>query len=390
MFSVPHHEQAFQLAASARLLTPQEQSGGLVWRALQERLSITASPLASTPLAVSSEPHQRIYCESSGSSGAPKLIRRTPASWMASFQINAHGLGVGPDDHYAVLGHMGHSLSLYATLEALHVGAGLALLPNMGPERWAAALCEHQITTIYATPSQLRIILCANTQEWPLVRRILVGGGHLDQTLRKQLRLRFPTARVAEFFGASETSFVTLANDQTPMGSVGRAYPGVELRIGSGLPTGETGEIWVKSPYLFEGYERGESAITRWQEGYLSVGEMGALDAQGYLFLRGRRSRMVTVADQNVFPEAIEAVVLAQPGVDAVAVITPQDHMRGCFVVAAVVGDIPASVLRKECRAALGAAAVPRVVWPLEALPMLPAGKPDLKRLEALWAKRRP
>ena len=140
-----------------------------------------------------------------------------------------------------------------------------------------------------------------------------------------------------------------------------------------------------EKPYLFEGYEEGDSPLTEWRDGFLSIGEMGRLDADGFLYLVGRRSRMVTVADQNVFPEAIEAVLSAQPYVESVAVITPSDPLRGVQIVAAVVGQAEASQLRHACRAELGDAAVPRAVWVLPEMPMLPAGKPDLRRLDALW-----
>ena len=200
--------------------------------------------------------------------------------------------------------------------------------------------------------------------------------------------MRFPAAQVVEFFGASEASFITVSDEETPLGSVGRAYPEVVLRIGEDCAVGETGEIWVKSPYLFDGYERGDSSLTRWRDGFLSIGEMGKLDAAGYLYLQGRRSRMVTVADQNVFPEAIEGVLMAQAGVEAAAVIAPRDPLRGHVIVAAVVGTASAVDLRKVCRAELGEAAVPRTIWGISSMPMLPAGKPDLQRLETLWNER--
>ncbi|CUH78623.1 putative acyl--CoA ligase YhfT [Tritonibacter multivorans] len=381
-------EESFQTAPTARLLTPDAAGAALLWNAVQNGASLRSSAISATPLQALPGDPQRVFCESSGSSGAPKLIRRSPASWRASFDINKAQFGIGPDDAYAVLGHLGHSLSFYAALEAVHIGAGLALLAGLGPKGQAAAMRAHGITTIYATPSQLRLITRVEPAAFPAVQRIFFGGGKMDPTLRVLLAERFPTAQLMEFFGASETSFVTLSDDQTPEGSVGRAYPNVKLRIGDSEALGDTGEIWVKSPYLFDGYEEGESPLTVWQDGFLSIGEMGRLDAQGYLYLQGRKSRMVTVADQNVFPEAIETVLVAQPGVVATAVITPNDPVRGAQIVAAVVGDVDASALRKACRAELGEAAVPRIIWPLPDLPMLPAGKPDLQHLETLWQER--
>ncbi|MBE1283407.1 MAG: AMP-binding protein [Rhodobacteraceae bacterium] len=386
--NVTRLEDCFRKATTAHLLTRKSASVVVLEKALMECLSLTASPLSDAPLQIAPGTPQRLYCESSGSSGTPKLIRRTPASWMASFEVNTHRFNITPRDRYAVLGHLGHSLSLYAAIEAMHIGCGLAVLNDLAPLHQAAALRAHRISILYATPSQLRLICKADADPLPSVSRILCGGGHLDTALRDQLAVHFPDAQVVEFFGASETSFISISDSQSPRGSVGHAFPGVTLRIGDGLAQGQMGEIWVKSPYLFDGYEKGDSPLTRWQDGYLSIGELGKLDEAGNLFLQGRLSRMVTVADQNVFPEAIEAVIMAQPGIDAAAIITPDDPLRGSSIVAAIVGDVSESALRQICRTELGDASVPRYVWVLDTLPMLPAGKPDLKRLETLWRER--
>lgn len=381
-------------AASAHLLTPHAPGAPLLVRALWQQHALWASPRAKAPLSSAAQSPQRIYCESSGSTGAPKLIRRSPASWQASFEINQQHFGIRPSDRYAILGHLGHSLSLYGALEAPHLGADLALLSDLGPRQQAAALRDHQISTLYATPSQLEMLLRADTGLFPDVTRILFGGGRPDPSFRQRLSRHFPAARQTEFFGASETSFISISDAQTPPGSVGRAYPGVSLRIGDNLPPGEIGEIWVQSPYLFEGYERGDSPLTRWQNGFLSIAELGRVDENGYLYLMGRSARMVTVADHNVYPEAIEALLQAQPGIQSAAVITPRDPQRGAIVVAAIVPDPETTpdepALRRTCRAELGNAAVPRLFWHLPELPMLAAGKPDLQQLETLWQERTP
>ena len=204
-------EEGFEIAQSARLLTPDAPGAKQLWEALQEGASLRSSPLSDPPMQILPRSPQRVFCESSGSSGAPKLIRRSPESWRASFEINRKMFHIGPQDRYAVLGHLGHSLSLYAALEALHIGAGLALLTGLGPKRQAAALRTHKVTTIYATPSQLGLIVRADADAFADVRRIFFGGGKMDAALRATLSARFPEARLMEFFGASETSFITIS-----------------------------------------------------------------------------------------------------------------------------------------------------------------------------------
>lgn len=310
----------------------------------------------------------------SGSTGRPRRIRRSQASWLASFAVNAR-LGIGPGARVAVLGRLAHSLALYGAVEGLHLGAEVHLLAALRPDRQRQALIQRRISHLYATPAQLRL-LAEGQGDCPDLRVVLVGGSKLDPALRASLRAMAPAAELREFYGAAETSFVTIADDRTPDGSVGRAYPGVELALDA------AGAVWVKSPYLFMAYA-GDPGSARWRDGWLSVGEIGHLD-DGFLYLRGRVGRMVTVADQNVFPEEIEAFLEAQPGIRRAAVVPQPDDLRGVVLVAILQGDRArgADILAR-LRAEWGALRAPRsLIW-LADWPTLPSGKTDLHALEA-------
>jgi long-chain acyl-CoA synthetase len=310
----------------------------------------------------------------SGSTGQPRRIRRTQRSWTASFAVNAR-LGIGPGARVAVLGRLVQSLALYGAVEGLHLGAEVHLLDKLRPDRQRKVLATRGISHLYATPAQLRLLV-EGPGHCPSLRLVLVGGSKLDPVLRAALRAMAPNALVREFYGAAETSFVTLADEETPEGSVGRAYPGVELSVDP------AGEIWVKSPYLFLGYAT-ESGSARWRDGWLSVGEMGRLE-DGFLYLHGRAGRMVTVADQNVFPEEIEAMMLGLPGIARVAVLPVPDTRRGRVLVAVVQGDPSREpVILAALRVRLGLLKSPRaLIWQAD-WPLLPSGKTDLQALEA-------
>ena len=315
----------------------------------------------------------------SGSTGQPRRIRRTQASWTASFAINA-GFGIGPGARVAVLGRLVHSLSLYGAVEGLHLGAEVHLLDALRPDRQAAAIARHRISHLYATPAQLRL-LTRGMGDCPDLQLILVGGSKLDPALRTSLAAFAPQTQVREFYGAAETSFVALADATTPETSVGRAYPGVDLRLDP------HGEIWVRSPYLFLRYadeddsQRAPGAI--WRDGWLSVGEIGHLEAR-FLYLRGRAGRMVTVADQNVFPEEVELFLEAQPGVIRAAVLPVPDPVRGQTLVAILQGDAgrEATILA-ALRQNLGPTRTPKTLIWRDDWPVLASGKTDLKALEA-------
>ena len=317
----------------------------------------------------------------SGSTGKPKRILRTQGSWTASFAVNA-GFGIGPSARVAVLGGLVQSLALYGAVEALHLGAEVHLLDALRPDRQRTALAARRISHLYASPAQLRLVL-EGAGECPDLALVLVGGSKLDPGLLAGLRAMAPAARVLEFYGAAETSFVTLADAATPEGSVGRAYPGVTIDLDP------SGKVWVKSPYLFLGYAGGAggaggSGTADWRDGWLSVGEVGR-QKDGYLYLRGRAGRMVTVADQNVFPEEIEALLQAMPGITRAAVLPVANALRGTVLVGLVQGDRSAhAAILAALRADLGALKSPKALIWLQDWPLLPSGKTDLRALEVL------
>ena len=309
----------------------------------------------------------------SGSSGQPRHILRGAASWQASFAVNAGLFGIGPGVRVAVLGRLTHSLALYGAVEALSLGAALHLLDDLRPDRQRAAMAMRGVALLYATPAQLRLLVEAGGPVLPLAR-VLVGGSKLDPALRAALGDMAPGAVVHEFYGAAEASFITLSGPDCPPDSVGRPYPGVEIAV-------DQGEIWARSPYLFTGYAGGEAGTARWRDGWLSVGEMGRLEG-GFLYLSGRAGRMVTVADQNVFPEEIESFLMGLPGVTRAAVLPRPDALRGVHLVAVVQAMAPDDDILQACRTALGPLKAPKALHRLTEWPMLASGKTDLAAVE--------
>lgn len=303
-----------------------------------------------------------------GSAGEPRRVLRSVGSWAASFAVNAGLFGIGPGVRVGIPGRLCHSLALYGALEGMHLGAEVHLLDGMRADRMGHALADMQV--IYATPAQVRMVLGV---PWPALRHLVIGGAKLDAGLRAAVAQVAPQAVVTEFYGAAEASFITLSDAATPEGSVGRAYPGVEIAV-------DGGEVWVRSPYLFTGYVGQGPA--RWRDGWLSVGEYGRLVA-GYLFLHGRAGRMVTIADQNVFMEEVEAVLAALPGVARVAVVARADAARGHVLEAVMLGDAgrEADILR-AARAHLGVLRAPRRVRWVDVWPELASGKTDLVAIE--------
>ena len=159
-----------------------------------------------------------------GSTAKPKIIHRTMASWIASFEVNAAQFSLSPQDSLAVLGELSHSLALYGVVEGIFLGLDTYVLAGITPQAQAGALRQHRISVLYATPTQLRL-LCKTGIDLPELRLILSGGGALDATTSSNIRKLCPNAALHQFYGAAETSFITMTDATTPAGSQGRPYP---------------------------------------------------------------------------------------------------------------------------------------------------------------------
>lgn len=318
--------------------------------------------------------------QTGGSTGAPAILCRSQASWIASFVLHAERFGYSDVEQSAVLGQLGHSLSLYGLIEALHLGLGTHMLGGMRPDQQARYLRDRKITLAYATPTQLHL-LCRTGIEMPDLRLLLIGGGPLTPATRSLISKNCPNAEIAIFYGAAETSFITMSDNSTPESSVGKAYHDVTLKIG------EKGLIWVKSPYLFDHYLTPGKTIMRDGQGFVAVGELGHLDDDGYLYLRGRADRMVTIADQNVYPEEVENLLMEHDEMPLCAVLPQEDakrHMILALVVTGTENPEQKERIQQICRDQLPARSVPKRLIFADPFPLLPSGKPDLVKLAQL------
>lgn len=331
---------------------------------------------------------------SGGTTGPPKVIQRSCASWIETFQLHACQFAKQAPLRYATLGDLQHSLTLYGAIEALHIGAIYHPLGGRSPRRQLSKLQSACVNVLYATPTQIRLLLNVKRQKSGLeaLRHVMLGGGALDQETRAQLKRWAPAAEITEFFGTSEASFICASDRDTPLGSVGRPYPGVELAIrdaqGAPCQSATAGDIWLRSPYVFSKYRSGADPDIIWRDDWLSIGEIGYQDRQGYLYLKGRRARAFQVADQTVYPEAIEAKLSQHTGIEAALVFDCPDAKRGAVIVAVVAAGSGALPNDLQAWAShhlpLRARPAKYVLKPLAQWPVLNSGKPDLQALKRL------
>lgn len=329
----------------------------------------------------------------SGSTGVPKGFERDQASWLVSFEADRRTFALTERDVFVALGNLVHSLFLYAVLRGLHLGAATVMFDAFRPNRILPRIAATGGTVVYGTPTQLDALAAtAGTGEALAgVRLVLSSGAKLPPSLRVRLGALFPNAEVREFYGTSELSYVSVTDAATPPGSVGRPFPEINVRIldadGAALGAGETGHIFVDSPFRFRGYVPATAGPKRVGNA-LATGDVGYLDGAGYLHLLGRADRMIVCSAKNVYPEEVEAVLGRHHDVDRAAVFGIDDARRGKRLVA-VVKPIPGRILARAdltawCRRHLPRYKVPTRYVLLDDWPLTVSHKADLPRLQAL------
>jgi long-chain acyl-CoA synthetase len=352
----------------------------------------------------------------SGSSGRPKGFRRHHRSWTASLHAAFQTFGPAAASRVLAPGRLSHSLFLFGMLQGLCSGAGVHVQQQFSAPRALDTLARDQARCLVAVPSQLQLMLTLAERRKlaPIAHTelILISGARWLRARTPALQQLFPQARIIEFYGASETSFVawTEADAQLPPEVVGHPFDQVEIAIHDAPAPGQDGLLFVHSPMLFMDYAgpapEGDdaSAALRHTDAqgrtWLSVRDMGHLDAQGRLCLAGRQQRMIVTQGKNLFPEEVEAVLMSHPAVAAASLQALPDDLRGQRLLACVqlTPDThpplrPASFdpapLVEWCRQRLEPYKVPRQFQLCKDWPLTASGKTDHRQL-ASWLRTQP
>ncbi|MCB0873611.1 MAG: AMP-binding protein [Thermoleophilia bacterium] len=323
----------------------------------------------------------------SGSGGRPKTFVRSHGSWWRSFDGFDAWVGADPAATAIIPGPLAGSHFLFGALHALHAGAPVVLT---APSRLEAAVAEHPGCAVYVVPAMLPALCAAPVSP----AAVFCAGAALAPSLAERFRNAHPRARLVEYYGASELSFVTIRDhaDDAPDGTAGQAFPGVEISVrdesGEDVPAGTVGTIFARSALVFDGY-RGrppESGARTIGDGWWTVGDRGALDRDGHLTVAGRGTSLIICGGVNIQPEEIEAALVDHPDVAACAVVGlphPRWGEQVCAVIQAASGKAPdRGGLRTHLAARISSTKRPhRYVFTDEPLPRLNGGKPDRRAI---------
>jgi long-chain acyl-CoA synthetase len=349
----------------------------------------------------------------SGTTGRPKAVQRsTPAldpDQMAALlapNLGRYDITPGGDHVHLVTSPMYHLAPLSFGYFSLHFGHPVVLLERFDPEAALVAIERHRVTTTHMVPTQfhrLTLLPEAVRRRYDVssLRHVMHAAAPCPVELKRKM-LEWWGPVIYEYYGASEGggTMVRATEWLAKPGTVGRPWPGAGVRVlddeGKDLPPGEIGTVHLKltMDFAYKGDAEKTRASRRGE--WFTVGDVGWLDADGYLFLSDRKIDMIITGGVNVYPAEIEAALLAHPEVGDAAVFGIPNAEWG-EEVKAVVEPAPgvaadaalAEKLLAHCRARLAAYKCPRTIDFSEALPRDPNGKLYKRRLrDPYWAGR--
>ncbi|NDJ88018.1 MULTISPECIES: class I adenylate-forming enzyme family protein [Mycolicibacter] len=340
-------------------------------------VTLPALPVSSAPV-----PSQcrgaAFYLYTSGTTGLPKPVPFTDDVLAARTEVLGGLVGFTPDDRYATGSPLHHIGGLGNTLVALASGAAI-LATNRFSTDWWCGLRQLGATHCLLVPSMIEMLLTENLLHTVPLKTLIYGAAPITpDTLHRVLQL-LPNLALVNLFGQTEGSPITClgpddhrraaAGASAVLSTVGRPVPGLQLRIDQPDAAG-VGEVVAAAPHL----------SVHGPDGWLHTGDLGAVDSDGYLRLRGRRHDMVVRGGENIYPLEVENVLAAHPDVAAVGVVGVPDSRLGETLAAFIVPADPArppafEELRTFTRARLAGFKVPAYWYVVDALPLNGAGK---------------
>ena len=345
-----------------------------------------------------------------GTTGQPKGVKRavppidpdTVAEMFASFQAM---FGIMPADGnvHLVVSPLYHTAVLTFGSAAMHLGHTVVLMDKWTAEGTLERIEKYGVTTSHMVPTQFvrMLALPEDVREKYDVSstRVMIHSAAPCPVDVKQRMLDWWGPVIYEYYAATEGGG-TLATPEDWLkrpGTVGKPWPMSEIRIldddGQPVPAGEPGTVWIRmGDYTFEYHKDKEKTDRSWREGFFTVGDVGYLDADGFLFLNDRKADMIISGGVNIYPAEIESQLILHPKVADVAVFgIPNDDWgeEVKAVVQPVEGtDVSlAEELTAFARERLAGYKVPRSFDFVDELPRDPNGKLYKRKLrDPYWA----
>jgi long-chain acyl-CoA synthetase len=329
----------------------------------------------------------------SGTTGRPKgvAVRHNQVARVPNQLPEWQGTGwltASPVFTFAGLGFIHNPMK--AGMTVLH-------LPTFDAGRWLDIVARERPPCAFVVPAMAQLIIhhpAFESADLSSLRLLVLGSAPLAPETLRRLQAKLPGAAVLNSYGMTEGGHATFTMDpegaRTRPGAVGRPTPPVEVRImdddGRPCAVGAVGEVHTKNPEGHREYYKDPEATARlWEGGWLHTGDLGYLDADGYLFIVGRKKEMIVRGGMNIYADDVEAALHAHPEVIEAAVVGVPHEVLGEDVVAYVVVRPDSGTTTEDLTAFAGTRLadykVPRRVHLVAELPRNAGGKVVKARL---------
>jgi long-chain acyl-CoA synthetase len=352
------------------------------------------------------QPANMIY--TSGTTGHPKGVRRhapTPEQSASAERMRAMIYGLQPGARALLPGPLYHSAPNSFGLRAGRLGGALVLMPRFDPEEFLKLVASEKIDTIFMVPTMFIRLMKLPEQlrrkyDMSSLRHIIHAAAPCPADIKRAM-IEWWGPVIYEFYGSTESGAVTFANSEDALkkpGTVGKISPGAELRFigddGKSLPQGEIGEIYsrISGNPDFTYHNKPEKRAEIELDGFITSGDVGYIDADGYVFICDRKRDMVISGGVNIYPAEIEAALHAVPGVHDCAVFGIPDDEFGEALMAVVEAQsgvtLDIAEIRAQLKTSLADYKVPKHVEIQANLPREDSGKIFKRRLRDPYWER--
>ncbi|MEA2488191.1 MAG: long-chain acyl-CoA synthetase [Actinomycetota bacterium] len=349
----------------------------------------------STPAKVAPGALGRPMHYTSGTTGQPKGVWVNPAGPKDAAHLSRDFRSmwaIDTADVHLVCSPLAHSAPHRFSLRTLEAGGTVVVQPKFDARETLAAIEMFGVTSTFVVPTHLERILALGTRtlgthDLSSLRLVAHAGAPIrEETKRRSIDL-FPYGSLWEFYGSTEGQATRISTEQWlhKPGSVGTPRAGARIDIldddGTPVKPGEVGTVWVTdgSSERFEYWRDKKKTRAAWRGDAFSVGDLGYLDADGYLYLAGRKFDTIITGGVNVYPQEVEAVLSEHPAVAEVMVYGADHDEWGQEVRARVVAKfgepLDPELLVRWARERLAGFKCPRAIEIVDDLPRTPTGK---------------
>ncbi len=338
----------------------------------------------------------------SGTTSLPKGVMLSFRDFTAYVTANVEMADGTERGAFLVCAPFYHIAGTTAMMTNLWTGRKMIVMPQFEPRAWLELVQTEHVTHAFIVPTMMKQLLdepTFNKTDFSSLTNLAYGGAPMPIAVIRRAIEAFPkTVGFVNAYGQTETtsSLTILGPDDhriegsakeiemklMRLNSIGKPLPDVEIRVrddgNNFLPSGEIGEIIIRTPRIMKGYA-GRADDAALADGWRATGDLGWVDEEGYVFFAGRKDDMIIRGGENIAPAEIETILMSHPAVDEAAVIGIPSVEWGqtvkAFIVVKPGQSVGAKDLREFCSTRLASFKRPEQIEFIEALPKNALGK---------------